>query len=112
MSSELPTDAVAARLQRERGVGQWAVGMVCLEGLRRYERGLVGDLALVKLLSDLRGRRVEPHETAELLAPYGEWAGLAGVYLVTAYARGLVPLPRTSSARRPPARFRAAAARA
>jgi hypothetical protein len=66
----------------------------------------------VKLLSDLRGRRVDAHETVELLEPYGEWAGLASVYLATAYARGLVPLPRPSIAKRPPARFRAAAASA
>jgi len=107
---ELPTDAVAARLARERGVGPWSVGIVCLEGLGRYERGLVGDLALVKLMSDLRGRRVETYETAELLEPYGEWAGLAGKYLVMAYAHGLIPLPGSSIARRPPARFRVAPA--
>ena len=90
---DLPTDVVAARLLRERGVGPWSVGVVCLEGLGRPERGLVGDLALVKLMSDLRGRWVEGHETAELLEPYGEWAGLASVYLTLGYARGLVPLP-------------------
>src|SRR5919201_5092341 len=44
---ELPTDLVAARLQRERGIGPWTVGVVCLEGLGRPERGLVGDLSLV-----------------------------------------------------------------
>ena len=107
---ELPTDVVAARLQRERGIGPWSVGVVCLEGLGRPERGLVGDLSLVKLLSDLRGRWVEAHETAELLEPYGEWAGLAGRYLVLAYAHGLIPLPRPSFAKRPPAFFRTAPA--
>ena len=107
---ELPTDVVAARLERERGIGPWTVGVVCLEGLGRPERGLVGDLSLVKLMSDLRGRWVEAHETAELLEPYGEWAGLASVYLGLAYARGLVPLPQPSFAKRPPAFFRTAPA--
>jgi len=32
-------------------------------------------------------------ESDELLAPYGEWSGLASVYLLTGYARGFVPLP-------------------
>ena len=41
--------AVAARLERERGLGPWSVGVVCLEGLGRYDYGLVGDLGLVKL---------------------------------------------------------------
>ena len=89
----LPTDAAAERLGRERGLGPWSVGVICLEGLGRFERGLVGDLGLVKLHSALRGRRVEPLETAELLDPYGEWAGLAGVYLLAAFRLGLLPLP-------------------
>ncbi len=87
------TDAVARRLERERGLGPWSVGVVCLEGLGRYERGLARDLGLVKLLSALKGRWVEAEETDELLAPYGEWAGLASVYLLAGYAAGLVPLP-------------------
>ena len=106
----LPTEVVAERLGRERGVGPWTVGVVCLEGLDRPERGLVGDLSLVKLMSDLRGRWVEGPETAELLEPYGEWAGLASVYLALAYSRGLVPLPGRSRARKPPAFFRTAPA--
>jgi AraC family transcriptional regulator of adaptative response / DNA-3-methyladenine glycosylase II len=89
---ELPTAAVAERLERERGLGPWSVGVVCLEGLGRFERGLEGDLGLVKLLRAMRGRPVEGWETAELLRPYGEWAGLASVYLLAGYARGLVPV--------------------
>ena len=107
---DVPTDAVAARLARERGVGPWTVGVVCLQGLGRPERGLVGDLSLVKLMSDLRGRWVEDHETAELLEPYGDWAGLASVYLGLAYHGGLIPLPGPSRADRPPAFFRTAPA--
>jgi 3-methyladenine DNA glycosylase/8-oxoguanine DNA glycosylase len=94
----LPTDAAAERLGRERGLGPWSVGVICVEGLGRFERGLVGDLGLVKLCSALRGRRVEPWETAELLEPYGEWAGLAGGYLLTAFHLGLVPLPARAAA--------------
>jgi 3-methyladenine DNA glycosylase/8-oxoguanine DNA glycosylase len=86
-----PTAAVADRLERERGLGPWSVGVICLEGLGRFERGLEGDLGLVKLLAAMRGRRVEGWETAELLAPYGEWAGLASVYLLAGSGRGLVP---------------------
>jgi 3-methyladenine DNA glycosylase/8-oxoguanine DNA glycosylase len=86
----LPTDAAARYLERERGLGPWSAGVVCLEGLGRPERGLVGDLGLVKLVSALRGRRAEAWETEELLAPYGEWAGLASVYLLKGYGLGLV----------------------
>jgi 3-methyladenine DNA glycosylase/8-oxoguanine DNA glycosylase len=89
---ELPAATVAARLRRERGLGPWSVGVVALEGLGRHDLGLVGDLGLIKLLAAMRGRRVESWETEELLAPYGEWAGLAGVYLLSGWARGLLPI--------------------
>jgi 3-methyladenine DNA glycosylase/8-oxoguanine DNA glycosylase len=90
---DLPTARAADFIERERGLGPWSAGVVCLEGLGRYERGLVGDLSLVKLMSRLRGRWVEGHETAELLEPYGEWAGLASLYLATGFKHGLIPLP-------------------
>ena len=105
---DAPTATVVRRLTRERGLGPWSLGVVCLEGLGRPEHGLVGDLGLVKLLRDLRGRHVEASETAELLEPYGEWAGLASVYLLTAYGAGLIP--GVTSRARVPARFRIAAA--
>jgi 3-methyladenine DNA glycosylase/8-oxoguanine DNA glycosylase len=95
---ELPTDAVALRIGRERGLGPWSVGVVCLEGLGRYERGLQRDLGLIKLASELWGRHVEAEEADALLVPYGEWAGLASVYLLAGRRQGLVPLPRVRTA--------------
>ena len=88
---DVPTAVVLRRLGRERGFGPWSCGVVCLEGLGRFDHGKVGDLALIKLMSALEGRWVEAAETAELLAPYEEWQGLAGVYLMAGFARGLVP---------------------
>ena len=93
-----PTEAAAQRLLRESQLGPWSVGVVCLQGLGRTDRGLVGDLGLVKLCSALRGRWVEAWETAELLEPYGEWAGLASVYLLAGYAQGLVPISSAAAA--------------
>ncbi|CAN5240705.1 DNA-3-methyladenine glycosidase II [soil metagenome] len=87
---DLPTAKAANFIERERGLGPWSAGVVCLEGLGRHERGLVGDLTLVKLMSRLRGRWVEGHETAELLEPYGEWAGLASLYLAMGFKQGLI----------------------
>ena len=72
----------AARLERERGLGPWSSGMVSLYGLGHFDRGLVGDLGLVKLLSARTGRWVEAEETRALLEPYGEWAGLASLHLI------------------------------
>ena len=80
-----------ARLSRERGVGPWTVGVIALQGLGRYDVGLVADLGLVKLIASLRGRWPAPEETAELLEPYGEWQGLASVFLLQGFKRGLIP---------------------
>jgi 3-methyladenine DNA glycosylase/8-oxoguanine DNA glycosylase len=81
------TDVAARRIERERGLGPWSAGVVCLYGLGRFECGLVGDLGLVKLLSAAPGRWVEAEETRELLERYGEWAGLASVYLLVSPPR-------------------------
>lgn len=106
---EHPTTVVTARLSRERGVGPWSIGVIALEGLGRYDIGLVGDLGLIKLVSSLRGRRAEAWETAELLAPYGEWQGLAGELLLSGWSRGLVPGADPDVARRTRLRARKAA---
>ncbi|HEX4747465.1 MAG TPA: hypothetical protein VFU99_11365 [Gaiellaceae bacterium] len=83
-------DDALERLERERGIGPWTVGVVSLQGLGRYDAGLVDDLGLVKLLASLRRRWPEPGETAELLAPYEEWQGLASSYLLQGFKRGLI----------------------
>ena len=93
-----PTETIALRLERERGLGPWSIGVVCLEGLGRMDYGLVGDLGLIKLLRALRGRPVEGWETAELLEPYGEWAGIASVYLLAGFGRGLLPVGEARAA--------------
>lgn len=104
-----PTATVLARLTRERGIGPWSVGVIALEGLGRYDHGLVGDLGLIKLVSALRGRPADAHETAELLEPYGEWQGLAGELLLLGWTKGLVPGADPDVARRTRLRARRAA---
>jgi 3-methyladenine DNA glycosylase/8-oxoguanine DNA glycosylase len=94
-----PTAVVRARLLREPGVGPWSVGVIAIEGLGRYDHAIVGDLSLVKLYASLTGRWVEGHETAELVAPYGEWQGLAGEMLLLGWARDLVPGASVDKAR-------------
>jgi 3-methyladenine DNA glycosylase/8-oxoguanine DNA glycosylase len=96
---DLDGHAALARLGRERGIGPWSVGVIALEGLGRFDHGLVGDLSLVKLHAALTGRWVETYETAELLAPYEEWQGLAGEILLLGWARGLVPGASADEAR-------------
>jgi 3-methyladenine DNA glycosylase/8-oxoguanine DNA glycosylase len=85
--------SVAARLERERTIGPWSVGVIGLQGLGAYSLGLVGDLGLVKLCAALEGRWVGAAETRLLLERYGDWAGLASVYLLAASARGLIRRP-------------------
>jgi DNA-3-methyladenine glycosylase II len=91
-----PTAAIVQRICREAGLGPWSAGVVALEGLGRYDHGLVGDLGLVKLCAALWGRPVDGAETAGLLAPYAEWQGLASVYFLA--GRAFVPLQRLAPA--------------
>jgi 3-methyladenine DNA glycosylase/8-oxoguanine DNA glycosylase len=106
------TEIAAKRLERERGLGPWSAGVVCIQGLGRYERGLARDLGLVKLASALWGRYVEAEETDALLEPYGEWAGLASVYMLAGYPAGLVGLQDENRDPRHRANRRVAARRA
>jgi 3-methyladenine DNA glycosylase/8-oxoguanine DNA glycosylase len=100
--SSADPDAVAARLLQERQLGPWSVGTFFLHGLGRYDRGLAGDLGLIRLCGALLGRRAEAADTARLLERYGEWAGLASLYLLRAgpaHARQeRVPRARTATA--------------
>ena len=93
-----PTATIVRRLERERGIGPWSIGVVCLQGLGRWDHGLVGDLGLIKLLRAIRGRRVEGWETAELLEPYGEFSGIASVYLLAGFGRGLLSFDAAAAA--------------
>jgi 3-methyladenine DNA glycosylase/8-oxoguanine DNA glycosylase len=65
--------------------------VIALQGLGRYDVGLVGDLGLVKLVAGIESRWPEPAETGLLLARYEEWQGLASVFLLAGYSRGLIP---------------------
>jgi 3-methyladenine DNA glycosylase/8-oxoguanine DNA glycosylase len=95
----VPVDRAARRLMRERGLGRWSVGVVALQGLGSFRYGLAGDLGLLKLFELLHGRWPEEGEDADLLRPYGEWQGLASVYLLAGSARGLVaPLAQPTAA--------------
>ncbi len=79
--------AAAGRIERERGLGPWSAGVISLYGLGRFDHGLVGDLGLIRLCSRLSGAPATVEDTRELLAPYGEWAGLASEYLLAARSR-------------------------
>jgi 3-methyladenine DNA glycosylase/8-oxoguanine DNA glycosylase len=104
-----PTAVVRARLLREREIGPWSIGVIALEGLGRFDHGLVGDLSLVKLAASLWGRWPEAWETEALLTPYGEWQGLAGELLLFGWSRGLVPGADADVARRTRLRTKRAA---
>ncbi len=88
---ELAPSAVDRRLLREPGIGPWSLGVIATEGLGRFDRGLIGDLGLMKLAAALWGRWPEPAETGALLSPYDEWQGLAGDVLMLGWGKGLVP---------------------
>jgi 3-methyladenine DNA glycosylase/8-oxoguanine DNA glycosylase len=94
---DVPVERAADRLRRERGLGRWSVGVIALTGLGSYRYGVAGDLGLLKLFAAIHGRWPDEGEDEQLLAPYGEWQGLASVYLLAGFSRGLIPLARAAA---------------
>jgi 3-methyladenine DNA glycosylase/8-oxoguanine DNA glycosylase len=76
------------RLRAIPGIGSWTVEMLALHGQGRNDQVPAGDLGLLKLAGRLLSggdpRAVaQEYQVRELFAPYGEWAGLAAVHLLT-----------------------------
>lgn len=83
-----------ARLLRIREIGPWTIEKLALFGQGRDDMLPAGDLAYIKLVGRLLdlGRRATVEEVRELFSPYGEYAGLAGIYaLAGARLRALPP---------------------
>jgi 3-methyladenine DNA glycosylase/8-oxoguanine DNA glycosylase len=77
------------RLLRIRGIGSWTVQKLALTGQGRLDQLPAGDLAFRKLVGRLRTSgdpwaRASEDEVNEFFAPYAPWAGLAGVYALSA----------------------------
>jgi 3-methyladenine DNA glycosylase/8-oxoguanine DNA glycosylase len=75
------------RLRAIPGIGSWTVEMLALHGQGRHDQAPAGDLGLLKLAGRLLSggdpRAVaQEQQVRELLAPYGEWAGLAATHLL------------------------------
>lgn len=94
----LPTEEASTRLQAERDIGPWTAAIVLTSGLGRWELGPAGDLGLIRLCERLNGAEATVADTQALLAPYGEWQGLAGAHLLR--------LGRPGPKRKPPPRRR------
>lgn len=74
-----------ARLRAIPGIGAWTVEVTALYGQGRYDQIPAGDLEFIKLVGPLlhgdpRARATED-EVREFFEPYGEWKGLAALYL-------------------------------
>ena len=85
------TDVVLRRLSRERGIGPWSVGVIALEGLGRYDHGLVGDLGLVKLLSVAARALGRGGRDGGAPRAVRGVAGARGQMLLLGWSRGLIP---------------------
>jgi 3-methyladenine DNA glycosylase/8-oxoguanine DNA glycosylase len=78
------------RLRAIRGIGSWTVQCLALHGQGRLDQLPAGDLAYVKLVGRLLAGpvgaaggpapRATEQEVEEFFAPYGRWAGLAGLH--------------------------------
>jgi AraC family transcriptional regulator, regulatory protein of adaptative response / DNA-3-methyladenine glycosylase II len=77
------TEAALRRLQAEPGIGPWAAGVICGQGLGRSDAAPAGDLGLIKLCSSLLRRKADAADTERLLAEYAPWQGFAAAHLLS-----------------------------
>ena len=70
------------RLRAIRGVGSWTIEMLAFHGQGRDDQLPAGDVAYLDLVGRLArlGRRATEDEVRAFFSPYGEYAGLAGLY--------------------------------
>jgi 3-methyladenine DNA glycosylase/8-oxoguanine DNA glycosylase len=83
------------RLRAIPGVGSWTIQMLAFTGQGRLDQLPAGDLAYVKLVGRLRSggdprARATEEEVNEFFAPYGSWAGLAGLHALRAVGSSAV----------------------
>jgi DNA-3-methyladenine glycosylase II len=104
------------RLRAMREIGPWTCEMVALHGHGRYDVVPAGDLGFLKIVGRLvtgnPRARADEAEVRGFFERYGEWKGLAGVHLMHAAARGLIPARMSpgQAPRRAGTRWSAAAA--
>ena len=83
------------RLLAIPGVGPWTVEYMALHGQGRHDQVPAADLGFLKIVGRLvtgrPGTYADEAQVRAVLEPYGPWQGLAGVYLMWAANRGLLP---------------------
>lgn len=87
-------EQVWRRLRAIPGVGSWTIAMFALHGQGRHDLAPAGDVGLLKLVGRVRSggdpyARASEAEVLGFLAPYGKWAGLAAMHLMSWPRAGL-----------------------
>jgi 3-methyladenine DNA glycosylase/8-oxoguanine DNA glycosylase len=77
-------EAAAARLTALPGVGEWTAQYIALRALREPDAFPHGDLALVRALSRLEGRKADSESLLERAEAWRPWRAYAAQHLWSA----------------------------
>ena len=85
--ADAPVAEITRRLGAMKGIGPWTIAYVVARGFGRHELVPEGDVALRAAVAQHYGRAAATDkDVKEVLAPCGEWKGLAAFSLIVDYA--------------------------
>jgi AraC family transcriptional regulator of adaptative response / DNA-3-methyladenine glycosylase II len=80
-------DEAITQLCALKGIGEWTAQYIAMRQLRESDAFPVGDVALLRALSDLRGKRVTPQDLVKHAERWRPWRAYAAIHLWASLAK-------------------------
>jgi AraC family transcriptional regulator of adaptative response / DNA-3-methyladenine glycosylase II len=95
-------DAAIEQLCALRGIGEWTAQYIAMRELRESDAFPVGDVALLRAISNLRGSRITSQEMLKRAERWRPWRAYATIHLWASLAAGAAaqaPAPKPAAAK-------------